>query len=40
VATGFLIAKDVFERVLRDHSYVEGVEVVVKLLGCYQDCKE
>jgi hypothetical protein len=40
VATGFLIVEDISERILYDHNYVEGVEVVVKLSGCYQDCVE
>jgi hypothetical protein len=40
VAIGFLIAEDISEWILCDHSYVEGVEVVAKLLGCYQDCVE
>jgi hypothetical protein len=37
VTAGFLITEDIFERVLCDHSYVEGVKVVAKLSGCYQD---
>jgi hypothetical protein len=39
-ATGFLIVEDISERILRDHSYVEGIEVVVKLSRCYQDYVE
>jgi hypothetical protein len=34
---GFHITEDISEWVLRDHSYVEGIEVVAKLSGCYQD---
>jgi len=37
VATGFLIAVNVTEWVLRDYRYVVGVEVVTELLGCDQD---
>ena len=37
VATGFLIAENVIERVLHDDHYVVGIEVVAELLGCDKD---
>ena len=37
VATGFLVAKDVTERVLSDYCYVVGIKVVAELLRCDQD---
>jgi hypothetical protein len=40
VAAGFLIVEDISKRILHDHSYVEGIKVVVKLSRCYQDCVE
>ena len=36
-AAGFLIAKNVTERVLYDYRNVVGIEVVVELLGCDKD---
>ena len=35
--TGFLIAENVTERVLRDYRYVVGIKVVAELLGCDKD---
>ena len=36
-AAGFLIAKNVTERVLYDYRNVVGIEVVAELLGCDKD---
>ena len=36
-AAGFLVAKDVIERVLSDYCYVVVIKVVVELLRCDQD---
>ena len=36
-AIGFLVAKDVAERVLSDYCYVVGIKVVAELSRCDQD---
>ena len=37
VATGFLVAEDVAERVFHNYCYVVGIKVVAELPGCDQD---